>query len=363
MAFPRSLCVMSSAIAGLGSALWLSAIAPLVGLIGVWGALSVVHALAVAVTAVLAILVAAAGALVAADWRADIQARQVWARLDAVAAELSLPITRMTPWEVDPRYLPAAGNEALRSVFRAHRFASPEPSFQAITELLAAICATRIVVASAEPIPAQTTSDAEITCNRGTSTTPVSEGRKSDRALRKLASSAEASIAVASRRVPPLALRAERAAPRTRVVANANTWFGWPVRDECMLTRTPPGWHSADIIVLGSSRDDQAQPLRDGSTSGNIASSTEPPSCRGPPQVVQHRSCATGPTPPNLSLESAHQLPAAGALPTADPIVRDNLGHQVPVCAAELDAIETYLDQVLRDLLASSTAAAEQEQA
>jgi hypothetical protein len=34
-----------------------------------------------------------------------------------------------------------------------------------------------------------------------------------------------------------------------------------------------------------------------------------------------------------------------------DLIVRDNLGHPVPIAAAELDAIETYLDPVLRDLL------------
>jgi hypothetical protein len=46
----------------------------------------------------------------------------------------------------------------------------------------------------------------------------------------------------------------------------------------------------------------------------------------------------------------------------ADPIVRDNLGHQVPVCAAELDVIETYLDQVLRDLLASPTPRSQQEE-
>ena len=47
---------------------------------------------------------------------------------------------------------------------------------------------------------------------------------------------------------------------------------------------------------------------------------------------------------------------SAGVLPMADPIVRDNLGPQAPVCTAELDVIETYLDHVLRDLLASSTA-------
>jgi hypothetical protein len=364
MTFPRIPHVSVGAI-GAGSALGLSAIAPLVGFVGTWGALTAVHALAVAATAVLAMLVAGAGVLIAADARADFQSWQAWAQFEPAAVEWSLPVDIATPPDIDPRYLPAVDNEALRCVFRAHRLMSPEPALQAIKELPTAICARRIAVGSAEPIPARTTPDVgpEITCNRGIGTMPVSEGGKSDRALRKLASSAEASITVASRRVPPLALRAERAAPRTRAVANANAWFGWPVPDECMLTRTPPGWHTADIIVLGNSRDDQAQPLPDGSTHSNIASSTEPPSCRGPPQVVGRRSRATEATPANLLLKRAHQLPAAGALPTADPIVRDNLGYQVPICAAELDAIETYLDQVLWDLLASSTAGSGQEEA
>jgi hypothetical protein len=56
-------------------------------------------------------------------------------------------------------------------------------------------------------------------------------------------------------------------------------------------------------------------------------------------------------------------VPAAGALPQADPVVRDNLGHPVPVCAVELDVIETYLDQALRDLLGSPTTTADQGKA
>jgi hypothetical protein len=60
------------------------------------------------------------------------------------------------------------------------------------------------------------------------------------------------------------------------------------------------------------------------------------------------------------SVESGRQR-RAGALPVADPVVVDNLGRRVAVCAAELDVIETYLDQELRDVLASATAAPEQE--
>jgi hypothetical protein len=368
MASPRSLYVLAGAIAGLGSALWLNAIAPLAGLIAAsWGALMIVHALAVAVTAVLAMLLTAAGALLAADWRADFQDRQAWAQLGPTAVELSLPVDTATPREIDPRYLPGVDNEALLRVFRAHRFASLAPALQTVPELPAALHATRLVVASAKALPALTIRDAgpEITCSQEISSTVVSEVDISGRALRKLGSTmpADASIAVASSRRLPLALRAGRAAQRTRLVANAKAWAGWPARNERFQAWTLPCRHAADIVVLGSSRDDRPQPVPDASTGGNIASSTEPPNCRGPPQVVAHRSRATEATPAKLSVKSARRGPVAGALPSADPVVRDNLGHHVPVCAAELDVIETYLDHVLRDLLASSTAGPEKEEA
>ena len=35
--------------------------------------------------------------------------------------------------------------------------------------------------------------------------------------------------------------------------------------------------------------------------------------------------------------------------------MRDDLGPQIPISAAELDVIETYLGDLLDDLLASST--------
>lgn len=40
---------------------------------------------------------------------------------------------------------------------------------------------------------------------------------------------------------------------------------------------------------------------------------------------------------------------------TDDIIVRDDLGPQIPICAAELEVIETYLGPLLDNLLASST--------
>jgi hypothetical protein len=54
---------------------------------------------------------------------------------------------------------------------------------------------------------------------------------------------------------------------------------------------------------------------------------------------------------PPLQAERRIRRRQANADPP-DPIVRDNLGDPVPITAAEVDAIETYLGPVLRDLLA-----------
>jgi hypothetical protein len=56
-------------------------------------------------------------------------------------------------------------------------------------------------------------------------------------------------------------------------------------------------------------------------------------------------------------------VPAASTTAQVDPIVRDNLGHPVPVHTSELDVIETYLDQALQDLLALGEATVDQKEA
>jgi hypothetical protein len=54
----------------------------------------------------------------------------------------------------------------------------------------------------------------------------------------------------------------------------------------------------------------------------------------------QHRACIR------------HRCRGQADADQPDPIVRDNLGDPVPITAAEVDAIETYLGPMLRDLLA-----------
>ncbi|NJO32156.1 MAG: hypothetical protein HC869_02565 [Rhodospirillales bacterium] len=72
------------------------------------------------------------------------------------------------------------------------------------------------------------------------------------------------------------------------------------------------------------------------STPDAVVDGDELPTCRGPPTADAGRPHATKTVPDGRS---------------ASLVVRDNLGDQVPVCAAELHVIETYLDEVLRDML------------
>jgi hypothetical protein len=151
--------------------------------------------------------------------------------------------------------------------------------------------------------------------------------------------------------------RAKRAVIAPRLVANGGAWPEWLPR------QTPSDGLIADNIVLSGDRGDRDRRERvPGScTGGSIVGSVEPPNCRGPPSVVDQRSVARETPPAKLSLEVTTQVHTASALPTSDPLVVDYLGHRVPICAAELDVIETYLDRALQDLLGSGAAAPDRE--
>lgn len=330
MTVPRSLCVLAGVMTSLGAALSVGAIAPVTGVIAVsWSAMTVVHALAMAATAAVTLLVTAAGALLAADWRADVQSREAWARMNAAAAGSSLSATRASCGEVDCRYAPAADNEVVRRIFRAHRLELRPPALDRAEGV-----SPRAAVAS--------------------------QGDRTDQSRRVFQGTrpAAATVVAGSRRK---ARGAGRATVRPRLVVNAKAWLGWPASAECIVSPTALQRHTADIIVLGNRQADRARPLPEPSAGGDISTSTKPPSCRGPPQRG-HRSYAVGTGPTRPSPERAAFMPGAGKWPAGDPTVRDDLGDQIPISAAELDAIETYLDRVLGELLAT-TAGSREEQA
>jgi hypothetical protein len=344
--FARAPQLCAGALAGLGSALWLNVVGPFTGLVAAWGSLVLVNALAIAVVVALAMLVTTAGTLLAADWRADVASRQAWAEIDVAAVEFRLPAGRVASSQIDPRYLTATDSGPLRSVFGAH-FAPLAP------ELGAASCSTRIVVASDGSTPPVEPESAP-TSSRKISTVAASDVALVDPTYQRTAAASpgqEPPIVASSRVLPQVS----PAKPAVRLVANGGSWPEWLTSGRCILTHAPSDGTIADIIVLGGDPGDRDR--RERSAGGSIIGGAESPNCRGPPSVVGKRSGAREIPPAKLSVEGASQVHTGGTLPTGDPLVVDNLGHQVHICAAELDVIETYLDRALQDLLGSGAAA------
>jgi hypothetical protein len=322
MALPRKLCVAAGAVAGLGSAVWLSAIGSLV-----------VHVVLVPATVVVAMLIAAAGALLMEDWRADLESRQAWAGLAPLVAEWNEAVGGQAVHGVDPRYLSALDNDAVQRVLRSHRSAIAAVPVQAIAES----CAASAISRSPSAVDA---SDAAptATCNGESSTAEVSRGGGIERARVFTA----ASLVACDRRVA-FARCAEHGVP-TRLVVNGS---GWSAREWGVPTWPTPS-QPGRIIVLGAGQRDQTTPAEP-CVGGEIGSSTEPPSCRGPPsrRRSSHAKAVAAPKP------SISPAPIAPALSGGDPVVRDNLGEPIPVAAAEVDVIDTYLGPLLDELLGS----------
>jgi hypothetical protein len=112
--------------------------------------------------------------------------------------------------------------------------------------------------------------------------------------------------------------------------------------------------HATEVIILSGS-DEGHQLAEQAATETASATGTEPPNCRGPPSLEQGRR--------RVGVRAERGAPAPETSPDGDLTVVDDLGHPVPVCAAELNVMETYLSGVLDELLVSSKASSEPEQA
>jgi hypothetical protein len=273
-------------------------------------------------------LIAAAGALLVADWWADLESRQAWAELAPRVTEWNEAMGRETVDRLDPAYLPALGGDAVRRVLRSHRSAVAVAPVQAIAEACSRSPAA-VDVSDAAPTA---------TCSGEIRTAEVSRHGRIERARARTAA-----IFVASDRRVAFARCAEHGVP-TRLVVNGSGWSA----PEWGVPTWPTPWQPARIIVLGARQGDQTTPAEP-CAGGDIGSSTEPPSCRGPPsrQRSSHAKAIKAPKP------SISPAPGAPTLSGGDPVVRDNLGEPIPVTAAEVDVIETYLGPLLDELLGS----------
>ncbi len=129
---------------------------------------------------------------------------------------------------------------------------------------------------------------------------------------------------------------------KERLVANAGRWQLWGLHQP---RPAAPSGNTADVIVLGARIEQCDSPavLQTG------FKSVEPPetSCRGPPAP------RTQPLYPKADHVGPHHNLA----------VFDNFGQTVPVNIAELNVIETFLGDVLDDVLAASGAAKDRQTA
>ena len=321
MSVPRTLYVVVGAIAT-PVGVCVGAMAPVAGI------------LAGTIAAALVMLVTMAGVLLAADWRADQQSRRAWAEVAPALAEWK-PIVRTEVGDVETRYPPAVADGGLRELLRAHRFLQPRPA--AVMEL--AVAGSAFSVAPAESVPTGKACKTALG-DRGDGENHVGTLVKDnpiDQATLGWARPTKSGATVVGRRAALSVCVAGRARARLAVNAGPN----WLAPDWALA----PPRHAAEVVVLSNSRN-AIRP--EAASEAGCATGSEPPNCRGPPPLEQPRSAG------RVASKAGHAAPAAKVSKDGDLVVLDNLGHPVPVCAAELDAIETYLGDVLEELLASS---------
>jgi hypothetical protein len=290
----------------------------------------------------LMLLVTAAGALLAADWRAEVDSRQAWAEVAPAWAGWDAGDRRQSA-DVDARYLAASQREALRQMFRVHRvLPSQAAAIMAGSASQSALAQLRSS-GMARECPQRSASargrDAGTSVRDDLAGQTTFEGSRAAKSLRVAAGggAARSTCVVGGTAV--------------RLAVNAGLSRQGSGRAEA----TPS--HGAEVIVLASRRDAQHAPPADPVTEAVVAADSRPPSCLGPPSRGRQRSARSATTMAGCA------APTPTRSPDGDLVVRDNLGQPVPICAAEVAAIETYLGDALEELFASSRGNSEPERA
>ncbi len=329
MAVRRSLYLaVGAAAAPVG--LCASAMAPVAGV------------LAGAIAVGLVLLVTAAGALLAADWRAEVGSRQAWAEVASAWAEGSSGVG-LESADVDGGYVPAIESDALRQVFGIHRVL-PSRAVAAM-ELPAASSVSRPAAARALPTRTAWEGLRESASDRGNDAGASVGGDPAGHATLERSRPAK-NLGVEAAGRAARSCRVARGGAGLRLAVNAGP--GWPASGRTLAI------HEAEVVVLADRRDARRMRPAEAATESVRGPGIELPSCRGPPSLGRQRP-ARGP--------AGRAAPPRRAPPDGDPLVRDNLGQPIPICAAEVTVIETYLGNALGELFASSKAASEPEQA
>ena len=129
-------------------------------------------------------------------------------------------------------------------------------------------------------------------------------------------------------------------------VANAGKGWDWPAFATATTSRAPGSDFAYSEIVLADGHGPG-----ENSAPSDVApepEATVQPCCRGPPRATFRRHVADGAAHLGKSFRETDRSRANSPV---ELVVTDNLGDRVPVCQAELEVLEAYLEDVLRDVL------------
>lgn len=290
-------------------------------------AVSLIDVLLGAVGILVATMTALAGLLVISDARMDHAGARAW---QDAAAGLTAAVSAVVEGSGESHEESAsdARAEMVRRILIAHRFDRPQVVLQPIV--------------SDEPrLKADTHEDQPLMRD----VRPVRSGVEvsvagdepliglphvtADRALRVVASKSGPAKAptVARKRPSKIAVRCSE---DIRIAANGGAWHFWS--QPCAVVAN-------ELVATDDRRERGPEQHRDGAIG---TTTTEQRACRGPPRDSGQ-----------VAFREKHR-PSTDAL--GEIVVVDNLGDRVPIGAAELDVIEAYLDDVLRDVLGGQRA-------
>lgn len=293
---------------------------------------------------VLAAMTGAAGTLVAADVRADMAAAQAWHEIHAEAVVIAAPAQTAPSDPVDGLYVAGPQDEGLRQILLAHRFMVPVPAPNGIGSLAPERDDVRAVSAGSSIKPElQAVWTASAADGLGERLTGPAATQ------RKLGPHLISSKPISARGRNQHYTARKAFAPKR--VANASPRWDWPAFATAASTREPGSDFAYSEIVLadGNGRGENSAP----SDVAPEPEATVQPCCRGPPRATFRRHVADGAA--HLG-KSFREIESSRAIPPGDLVVTDNLGDRVPVCESELHALESYLADVLNDVLGSAVA-------
>ncbi len=306
-------------------------------------ALSLKDALLTGVGLLVAAITGVAGALLVADARADVAAARAWQDINAELAVVGTAGPTVSVHGIEAIYTASPQDEGLRRILLAHRFIVPVPSLSnggsAATPSADAVAAgeidgiqssTKLLIADHQPeaerhrAPMAETSDAAFDCSPPPIAGKLKEiGRRGQRSIKRRLSS-------------------------ELLVANAGVRWDSPVRSVVDARRAPADACAADVIVLADRSSRHGNPAHQDVSA--VPRTTAQPGCRGPPVGTIQRQIPSVPPAVAGPFREADQKRDKAS---ANPAVIDNLGDRVPVGAAELEVVETYLDDLLSEVLAA----------